>query len=85
MSKEELQEELTLIRRQLRDAMKLLQTAESGLIGNANVVWEQRREELGPRTEKMKTALERIRDCDWVISLPDRMDAVRDIAREALE
>jgi hypothetical protein len=43
------------------------------------------RAELSPRTEKMKAALERIRDCDWVISLPDRMDAVRDIAREALE
>ena len=46
VSNEELQEELILLRRQLRDAMKLLQTAESGLIGNANVVWEQRREEL---------------------------------------
>jgi recombinational DNA repair protein RecR len=32
-----------------------------------------------------KHALERIRDCDWVITLPDRMDAVRAIAREALE
>jgi hypothetical protein len=30
-------------------------------------------------------ALEKLRDCDWVISLPDRMDAVRDIAREALK
>ena len=52
VSKEELQEELTLVRRQLRDAMKLLQTAESGLIGNANVVWEQRREELEQEYEK---------------------------------
>jgi hypothetical protein len=32
-----------------------------------------------------KRALERIRDCDFVITLPDRMDAVRAIAREALE
>jgi len=31
-----------------------------------------------------KEALERIRDCDWVITLPDRMDAVRAIAKEAL-
>jgi hypothetical protein len=52
MSNEELQEELTLVRRQLRDAMKLLQTAESGLIGNANIVWEQRREELEQEYEK---------------------------------
>lgn len=34
---------------------------------------------------KLQAALERIRDCDWVITLPDRMDAVRAIAREALE
>ena len=37
------------------------------------------------RLEKLEAALERIRDCDWVITLPDRMDAVRAIAREALE
>jgi hypothetical protein len=32
----------------------------------------------------LRLACERLRDCDWVISLPDRMDAVRDIARAAL-
>jgi ribosomal protein L1 len=37
------------------------------------------------RVEMLTVALERIRDCDWVITLPDRMDAVRQIAREALE
>lgn len=37
------------------------------------------------RIIKLEAALERIRDCDWVITLPDRMDAVRAIAREALE
>ena len=42
------------------------------------------RAESDTRTEKLESALKRIRDCDWVISLPDRMDAVRDIAREAL-
>ena len=35
--------------------------------------------------EKLREALKRIRDCDFVITLPDRMDAVRAIAREALE
>lgn len=30
------------------------------------------------------TELTRLRDCDWVISLPDRMDAVREIARNTL-
>lgn len=34
---------------------------------------------------RLREALIRLRDCDWVISLPDRMDAVRDIARAALE
>lgn len=29
-------------------------------------------------------ALERLRDCDWVITPADRMDAVRKIARDAL-
>lgn len=34
---------------------------------------------------ELREALTRLRDCDWVITLPDRMDAVRDIARKALE
>jgi len=37
------------------------------------------------RGEKMQSALQRLADCDWSISLPDRMDAVRKIAREALQ
>jgi hypothetical protein len=37
------------------------------------------------KISKMEEALQRIRDCDFVITLPDRMDAVRAIAREALE
>ena len=37
------------------------------------------------RVDKLEVALERIRDCDFVITLPDRMDAVRAIAREVLE
>ena len=34
---------------------------------------------------RLRDALIRLRDCDWVITLPDRMDAVREIAREALD
>jgi hypothetical protein len=44
--------------------------------------------ELNAEREKVRVlrlACERLRDCDWVISLPDRMDAVREIAREALK
>jgi hypothetical protein len=43
--------------------------------------------ELATEREKvrtLRTACERLRDCDWTITLPDRMDAVRDIARAAL-
>jgi hypothetical protein len=43
--------------------------------------------QLAAEREKVRVlrlACERLRDCDWVISLPDRMDAVRDIARAAL-
>ena len=41
--------------------------------------------EAEKRAEMLTVALERICDCDFVITLPDRMDAVRAIAREALE
>lgn len=32
----------------------------------------------------LREACERLRDCDWVITLPDRMDPVRGIARAAI-
>jgi len=35
--------------------------------------------------DRLADALQKLADCDWVISLPDRMDAVRSIAREALQ
>jgi ribosomal protein L1 len=40
---------------------------------------------LRAEIERLRAALERICDCDWVITLPDRMDAVRDLARQALK
>jgi len=45
------------------------------------------REDLAAVTEqrdRLAEALREIADCDFVITLPDRMDAVRAIAREAL-
>lgn len=42
-------------------------------------------DEAEVRVKKLEYALERIRDCNFVITSPDRMDAVREIAREALE
>jgi len=46
MTADDLQEELTLIRRQLRDAMKLLETAECGAVGSQAQMWEQKLQEL---------------------------------------
>ena len=49
---------------------------------------EEYRRDVAKLTEerdRLTAALVRLRDCDWVISLPDRMDAVREIARQALE
>lgn len=39
---------------------------------------------LTERIERLRTEMIRLRDCDWVITLPDRMDAVREIARNAI-
>jgi hypothetical protein len=36
------------------------------------------------REEELERALIKLRDCDWVITPLDRMDAVREIARQAL-
>jgi hypothetical protein len=36
------------------------------------------------RIEELERALIPLRDCDWVITPLDRMDAVREIARQAL-
>ena len=43
--------------------------------------------ELAEVTKQRDTAiegLEKLASCDWVITLPDRMDAVREIARDTL-
>jgi hypothetical protein len=45
----------------------------------------QEHRELRAEVERLRSALIRLRDCDWVITPHDRMDAVRDIARHALE
>ena len=61
------------------------------VIGERNEARDQNLEQAkllamsADREEKLRTALQRLADCDWVISLPDRMDAVRKIAREALQ
>ena len=68
-----------------------MRTPESELLERAEWYQKQHQKLLAAlndadkRADMYKGALERIRDCDFVITLPDRMDAVRQIAREALE
>jgi hypothetical protein len=35
--------------------------------------------------DRLAVALQKLADCDWIITPHDRMDAVRTIAREALQ
>lgn len=65
--------------KQLAESVRQWLSAEKGPLANSVEASGQN------AATKMRDALIRLRDCDWVISLPDRMDAVRQIAREALE
>ena len=56
----------------LKDAGEIQKTQAKGM------------SKLQAEIERLRAALRKLRDCDWVITLPDRMDAVRDIAKEAL-
>jgi hypothetical protein len=60
----------------------------SGDCGEMSLIDETKTDELlieaADRIQKLEAALKRLRDCDWVITPHDRMDAVRAIAREAL-
>ncbi len=40
--------------------------------------------EVTKQRDALIEGLEKIASCDWVITLPDRMDAVREIARDTL-
>lgn len=68
-----------------------MKTPESELLEKAEWYQQQHQKmmiaiiDLERRIKGLQAALERIRDCDFVITLPDRMDAVRAIAREALK
>lgn len=46
--------------------------------------WEEGYKAARSSRDRLREALKKLRDCDWTISLPDRMHAVREIAREAL-
>jgi hypothetical protein len=54
MTEQELLEELSLTRRQLRTAMKLLQQAECAAVGSQAQVWGQKLEELEDEVDLKK-------------------------------
>ena len=65
-----------------------------GLLKNNGSLWTNQKnkiktyaeiEKLQEENKIMREALTKLRDCDWIISLPDRMDAIRKIEGEALE
>lgn len=70
---------LNKMERELAETQELLtqMSAEREHNGRMASAYRQQRDRLAE-------ALQKISNCDWVITLPDRMDAVRDIAREAL-
>lgn len=41
--------------------------------------------EVTKQRDLLLEGLEKLASCDWVITLPDRMDAVREIARQTIE
>ena len=45
---------------------------------------ERERDEARGQRDALLSAMIRLRDCDWVITPADRMDAVREIARNAI-
>ena len=46
---------------------------------------ERERDYAAAENARLRAALERLAGCDWTITLPDRMDGVRAIARDALD
>jgi hypothetical protein len=52
---------------------------------NGVIDLQRERDEAREQRDRLAEALRKLADCDWVITLPDRMDAVRTIAREALQ
>jgi len=54
---------------------------------DSNLVRELERELIAAteQRDRLAEALQKLADCDWVITLPDRINGVRAIAREALQ
>jgi glutamate/tyrosine decarboxylase-like PLP-dependent enzyme len=55
------------------------------LMVNLSRQMEHKLAEVQEERDRLAEALRKLADCDWVITPRDRMDAVRTIAREALQ
>ena len=78
--------ELAEMKRRLSSEKLMYKLANDSAIKHEWAAGELRNELAAERAKvrTLREACERLRDCDWVITLPNRMDAVRDIARAAL-
>lgn len=68
---------------ELNDTVKII-TDQVDFWGKSATHWRKEAQEFHSQVEVLTEALERIAGCRWVIAPPDRMDAVRAIARAAL-
>ena len=50
-----------------------------------SLIYKAERDEARGQRDSLAEALQKLADCDWVITPHDRMDAVREIARKALQ
>ena len=64
--------------------MSMKEQSDAGYIGRHIEDQEDKIKRLESKNEILRDGLIKLRDCDFVITLPDRMDAVRKIAREHL-
>lgn len=85
-SYEELYEKARRLERERDEARGELKLEQSRVWAAMLIIQksDDERDSLRAWVAELEEALIRLRDCDWTISLPDRMDAVREIARKAL-
>ena len=73
-------------RRVIRQDPRMCGCCYESEITYANFARQLERElaEVTGQRDALIEGLEKLVSCDWVITLPDRMDAVREIAKETL-
>jgi hypothetical protein len=76
----QLERELTAMTERRDGLAKQIEANHKGTLMLEQMVYDAREQR-----DRLAEALQKLADCDWVITLPDRMDAVRTIANEALQ